>query len=120
MTASTEQVLDRHLKAFGAADLEGVMADYAPNAILFTPGGPVKGTDALRKTFQTMFVEWSKPGAKFDLKQRTVEGDSAYVFWNAETADNTYEGATDSFVVRDGKIVSHFFAGKITPKRKNP
>jgi hypothetical protein len=27
-----------------------------------------------------------------------------------------YEMATDTFVVRDGKIVAQSFAGKITPK----
>jgi hypothetical protein len=37
--------------------------------------------------------------------------------WTAETADNTYEEATDTFVVRNGKIVAQSFAAKITPKR---
>ena len=115
--SSTAEVLDRHMKTFGAADLEGVLADYAPNAVMYTPEGPVKGSDALRKTFQGILAEWSKPGVKFDLKQKTVEGEAAYIYWNAETADHIYEGATDSFVVREGKIVQHFFAGKITPKK---
>jgi hypothetical protein len=30
----------------------------------------------------------------------------AFVLWSAETADNSYEAATDTFVVRDGKIVA--------------
>ena len=34
----------------------------------------------------------------------------------AETADNRYEIGTDTFVVKDGKIVTQTFAGKITPK----
>jgi hypothetical protein len=33
-----------------------------------------------------------------------------------ETTDNVYEIATDTFVVRDGKIVAQSFAGKITLK----
>jgi len=33
-----------------------------------------------------------------------------------ETADNVYEMGTDTFVVRDGKIVAQSLAGKITPK----
>jgi hypothetical protein len=35
------------------------------------------------------------------------------------TADNRYEGAMDAFVVENGKIVAHFFSGKITPKARN-
>jgi hypothetical protein len=32
------------------------------------------------------------------------------------TADNVYEVGTDTFVVRDGKIVTQSFTGKIAPK----
>ena len=117
-TATTAEVLDRHMRTFGAGDLEGVMADYAPTAVMLTPGGPVAGTEALRKNFQAVLAEWSKPGTKFTLKQKAVEGEHAFIAWDAETADNVYEGAMDGFVVRDGKIVAHFFAGKITPKAK--
>ena len=114
--SSTADILARHQKTFGASDLEGVLADYAPDAVMFTPTGPIKGTDALRKTFQTLFAEWGKPGTKFEMKQQTVEGAYAYTFWTAETADNVYEAGTDSFAVANGKIVAHFFSAKITPK----
>ena len=114
----TNEVLDRHMKTFGSQDLAGVMADYAADAVMFTPGGPVKGTDALKAGFVQLFAEWAKPGVKFTLKQRIVEGKNAYIFWDAETADNLYEGAMDAFVVENGKIVAHFFSGKI--RRKPP
>jgi hypothetical protein len=35
---------------------------------------------------------------------------------SAETVDNVYEMGTDTFVVRDGKIVAQSFTGKVTPK----
>ena len=50
------------------------------------------------------------------MKQQFVDGDYAYILWTAETADNVYELATDTFVVRDGKIVAQSFAGKTAPK----
>ena len=34
------EILDHHLKCLGAGDLEGILADYAPDAVLFTPDGP--------------------------------------------------------------------------------
>ena len=40
------------------------------------------------------------------MHQRFADGDHAYIVWTAETADNAYEFATDTFVVRDGKIVA--------------
>ena len=63
-----------------------------------------------------MFAEFGKPGAAFSMKQQSVEGDYAYILWTAETADNVYEVGTDTFVVRDGKIVAQSFAAKIAPK----
>jgi hypothetical protein len=50
------------------------------------------------------------------MKQQLFEGDHGYIWWTGETADNVYELGTDTFVVRDGKIVARSFTGKITPK----
>ncbi len=114
--ASTKDVLDNHLKCFGEANLDGILADYAPDAVLFTPDGPLVGPDAIKPLFEAMFAEFAKPGAAFAMKTESVEGDYAYIVWTAETADNVYELGTDTFVVRNGKIVAQSLAGKITPK----
>ena len=50
------------------------------------------------------------------MKQRLIEGEVAYIVWVAETADNVYELATDTFLVRDGKIAVQSFTAKVTPK----
>jgi len=113
---STKEVIDHHLKAFAEKDLKGVLSDYAPGAVLFTPQGPLRGPDAIRPLFQTMIAEFAKPGAAFSMKQQFSDGDYAYILWTAETADNVYELGTDTFVVQNGKIVAQSFTGKITPK----
>jgi len=94
-TALTKDVLDHHLKCFGTGDLKGILSDYAPDAVLFTPDGPLRGADAIRPLFQAMIAEFGKPGAAFSMKQYFVEGDYAYILWTAETADNVYELGTD-------------------------
>jgi ketosteroid isomerase-like protein len=113
---STKDVLDRHLRNFGERNLDGILADYAPGAVLFTADGPLLGVDAIRPLFRTMIAEFGKPGASFSMKHAAVEGDFAYIRWSAETAENVYELGTDTFVVKDGKIVAQSFTGKITPK----
>lgn len=113
---STKQVLNHHLKCFGEGDLNGILSDYAPGAVLFTPGGPLRGADAMRSLFQGMIAEFGKPGATFRMKDQFIEGDYAYILWTGETADNVYELGTDTFVVKDGQIVAQSFTGKITPK----
>ena len=114
---TTSDVLDQHLKCFSENDLDGVVADYSSDAVLFIPDRPLKGPEAIKPFFQAFFAEFAKPGASFSMRQRYVEGEYAYILWSAETADNSYEAATDTFVVRDGKIVAQSFVAKITPKR---
>jgi ketosteroid isomerase-like protein len=115
--ATTEDVLNNHLKCFGDGDLEGILSDYAPEAVMFTTEGPLEGIQEIKPLFQAMIAEFGKPGASFHMKHRTVEGDFAYILWSAETADNLYEVGTDTFVVRDGKIVAQSFTAKLSPKR---
>jgi len=114
---TTSDVLDQHLKCFSENDLDGVLADYTLDAVLFVPDRPLKGPDAIKPFFQAFFAEFAKPGASFSMHQRYVEGDYAYILWSAETADNSYEAATDTFVVQNGKIVAQSFAARVTPKR---
>jgi ketosteroid isomerase-like protein len=113
---STSEVLDRHLQSFAERDVDGVLADYSSDAVLFAPGGPLKGPEAIKPLFESLISEFAKPGSSFTLQLRSIEGDHAYILWTAETADNWYEFATDTFVVRNGKIVAQSFAAKIKPK----
>ena len=114
--ASTKDVLDNHLKCFSEGDLAGILSDYAPEAVMFTQDGPLRGPEAMKPLFQALIAEFAKPGARFSLKRQSVDGDYAYILWTAETADNVYEVATDTFVVRDGKITAQSFTGKIVAK----
>jgi ketosteroid isomerase-like protein len=114
--ASTKDVLDHHLKAFDQGDLNGILSDYAPDAVFFTKNEALKGVDKIRPLFEALIAEFGKPGATFNVKQQLVEADYAYILWTAETADNVYELATDTFVVREGKIVAQSFTAKIMPR----
>jgi ketosteroid isomerase-like protein len=114
--ASTADVVAHHIKSFGEGDLTGILSDYAPGAVLITPDGSFKGPNAIKPFFQAMIAEFGKPGTAFSMKKQIIEGDYAYAIWTAETADNVYEFATDTLVVRDGKIAAQSFAAKITPK----
>ena len=114
---TTNDVLDHRLKCFGGGDLEGILVDYSPDAVLFMPAGVITGVDAIKPVFQHILSEFAKPGTQFALHQRCVEGDYAYIRWNAETSDNIYDAGTDTFIVRNGRIVAHSFSAKITPKR---
>jgi hypothetical protein len=112
--SSTQEVLDL-LECFG----RGV--GRHPRGLLVDGrhvhgGRPLKGPASIRPLFQAIFSESRKSGASFSMKQRSVDGDYAYILRSAETADNVYEMGTDTFVVRNGQILAHSFAGKIRAK----
>lgn len=115
---TTSEVLDHHITCFGEGDLEGILSDYAASAVLFTPEGPLTGVAEIRPFFERLIAEFGKPGTTFSMQLRSVVTDFAYVLWTAETEDNLYEMATDTLVIRDGKIIAQSFAGKISPNRR--
>lgn len=114
---SISNVLDHHLTAFGNLDMEQILADYTDKSILVTPNGVVRGLAEVKSLFEGFFEEFGKPGTSFELHTKIVEGEMAYIIWSAETADNVYEFATDTFFIEDAKIMRQSFAGKITPKK---
>jgi ketosteroid isomerase-like protein len=111
---SALHVVDRHIASFAAGDLDGILSDYAPEAVVFTPDGVLKSPASIRSLFVDLLAEFGKPGADFRLHSTDVHGDHAYILWAADTADHVYELATDTFFVRDGKIVVQSFAAKKT------
>ena len=113
---STKEVLEHHQEALKQSDINGVMSDYAPGAVLFTKDRILKGSEAIRYLFETFIAEFAKPGTTLNRKQQLVDGDYAYVVWTAETMDNVYEMGTDTFVIRESKIVAQSFTAKVTPK----
>ena len=78
--------------------------------------GPLRGPDAIKPLFETLISEFTKPGSTFEMRQTWIDGDHACIVWDAETADNSYEFATDTFVVKEGKIMAQSFAAKIRRK----
>jgi hypothetical protein len=126
--ASTKEVLDHHLKCFADGDLEGILFDYAPDAVLFTPDGPLKGAEAIRPLFQAMVaefgkrgatVEFGKPGATFSMKQQFIEGDYAYILWSAETVDNVYEMARIPSLFGTARLWRSHSPGRLRPRTEN-
>ena len=121
-TMSTKEVLERHLKCLADGDLAGFLADFSPEIVVFRPlgfagaGGVAKGLTAIGPVFAALFSEFARPGTRFEIRQQAIEGDYAYIVWDAETGDNFYEHGSDTYIIKNGKIVFQSFAGKIVSK----
>ena len=113
---STQDVFEHHLACFAASDLEGTLSDFTEQSVLMTPLGALRGLSELRKFFEAILAEFGAPGTQFKAHQTLVEGECAFIAWDAETSVNKYEGASDTFLVRDGRIAVQTFSAKVTPK----
>jgi hypothetical protein len=113
---TTESVLDHHLNALLAGDVEAILADYGETSVLTTPDATVRGLAALREFFGGVVTDLLQPGSVIEATTRVVDGEHAYIVWHGESEKYRFPFATDTFVVRDGKIVFQSFAGQVEPK----
>ncbi|NNF72487.1 MAG: nuclear transport factor 2 family protein [Rhodobacteraceae bacterium] len=112
-----KEILDRHNAAFGAGDVEAMLADYAEDAVFITPMGVFRGHDEIGTFFEGVLAEFAKPGAMFEVLQTEFDDNVAYFAWRAETADNVYEIGGDTLVIADGKIATQTLTLKAAPKQ---
>lgn len=113
---STADVLNHHLTSFGTGDLEGILSDYTDTSVLILPDVMMTGPDEMKPAFEAFIAEFSQEGAVFNLTHSNVHNNVAYIVWTAETPDNSYQFATDTFVIEDGKIMSQTLTMMVVPK----
>jgi ketosteroid isomerase-like protein len=113
----TAQVLSHHLRALGAGNLDEVLVDYVEDSVLVTPDGSIKGLAGIRAAFEGFLSGLFKPGTyELALDARHVEGEVAYITWHAKCAAADIVHGTDTFIVKDGKILVQTFAAKVEPR----
>ncbi|MFO7826527.1 MAG: nuclear transport factor 2 family protein [Cyclobacterium sp.] len=109
--AQTEAVLDHHWQTFIANDLEGVMEDYTEESILITPNGTYRGLDEIRRNFVNAFTAFPTGQATLTLKESLAVKDIGYILWEADTPEFNLSYATDTFIIRNRKIIRQTYAG---------
>ena len=109
--AKTKEILDHHFEAFKANDLEETMKDYTDESILITPDKTFKGLAEIRENFVFAFSLFPKDSTTITNNKTVVVSDLAYILWVAKTPKFELTYATDSFIIRDGKIIRQTYAG---------
>lgn len=110
-------MLDHHLEAFLAGDLDAVMEDYAQDAVFIARGRCLTGREQVRESFAALLTGPFTPGTyAFTLEDEQVVGEIAFIVWHASCAAVEIPIASDTLVVREGKIVVQTLAAKLEPK----
>lgn len=126
---SAQAVLDHHVKAMTAGDLDAVMADYADNALLVAPHGiapgqtNVAGNDVfsgkanIRKFFAVLTDKAHNPA--FHEMTSTFESrgnDVMLMKWVQFKGKPNEVAGTDTWIIRDGKVIAQIVA--VEPAKK--
>jgi hypothetical protein len=97
-----QEVFRHHAEALGAEDLDGILSDYAQDAVFITPDGVLRGRDGVRQAFTQLLSEI--PGATWEVPTQIYEDDVLLLEWKATSRDGQVGEGIDTFVFRDGLI----------------
>jgi hypothetical protein len=111
--ADMEAVIARHVVTVKAADLEGVMADYADDAILVgppgiagNPQGTFVGKDKVREFFVWLATPEVLPAAQSMVTTNELVGENTVLFlWTQFPGTPQELKGWDIFVFENGKII---------------
>jgi hypothetical protein len=120
---SAQTVLDRHVAAMKAGNLDAVMADYADNTLVIAPHGiapgqtNVAGNDVFsgkanaRKLFAVLTDKDHNPGAKaMTVTYESRGNDVTLMHWVQFKGQPNQVAGTDTWIIRGGKVVAQFVA----------
>jgi ketosteroid isomerase-like protein len=97
-----QEVFGHHADVLIAGDLEGIVSDYADDAVFITPAGPLYGKDGVRQGFTKLLSDL--PSAEWAVPTTIFEGDVLFIEWNAKSEKTQALDGIDTFVFRDGLI----------------
>src|SRR3954454_11717377 len=103
VSRTPQEVFQHHAEVLIAGDLEGIVSDYADDAVFITPAGTLYGKDGVREGFTKLLAD--VPNAEWDVPTQIFEGDVLFIEWSAHAEKTFVEDGIDTFVFRDGEIV---------------
>jgi limonene-1,2-epoxide hydrolase len=116
LQVTAQTTVEHHLEAFRNNDIDEIMKDFTEQSEVWTPEGAIVGLEAISAFFSYAFTLFPKDSTRLDIKQMIVKGNKVYIVWNAESAIINVPIGTDSFEIKDGKILWQSTAIQIIPK----
>ncbi len=102
MARTPQEVFQHHGEVLIAGDIDGIVSDYADDALFITPAGTLHGKDGVREGFVKLLSDL--PDANWELPTQIFEGDVLFLEWRAEAERTKAEDGIDTFVFEDGLI----------------
>src|SRR3954447_22665956 len=99
MARTPQEIFGHHATALIAGDIDGIVEDYADDALFITSQGVLRGKDGVRKGFETLLG--ALPDAALDVPSQIFEDDILLIQWTATSDKVRVRDGVDTFVFRD-------------------
>ena len=99
---SPQEIFAHHADVLIKADIDGIVSDYAEDAVLITAAGIRRGKAGVREGFEELLG--ALPNANFSVPVQQFVDDLLYIEWTATSANSSVADGVDTFVFRDGLI----------------
>lgn len=96
MARTPQEIFAHHAEALIAGDIDGIVADYADDAVFVTPAGVKHGKDGVREGFTALLADL--PNAQWDVPTQIFEDDILFIEWNAVSSATRAMDGVDTFV----------------------
>jgi ketosteroid isomerase-like protein len=107
-SGSTKSVIDSHLQAFSRKSVDGVLRDYTDESVLIVSDGTFRGLSEIRGFFDAMIGALPEGFLEaFKMNRQEFAGELGHIAWEASPWVRL---GTDTFIVKNGKIVMQTFA----------
>ena len=116
--SSTEQsksVIDHHIRAFLANDLEAVVLDYTEESVVITPDTMVVGLEGVKSLFAGLFKAFPSESTTIETDKVVIENELVYLIWHGKSSVVEVPFGTDTFIIENDKIQRQTFSGIINP-----
>jgi ketosteroid isomerase-like protein len=95
-TRTPQEVFQHHAETLIAGDIDGIVSDYADDAVFITPDGTLRGKDGVRQGFEKLLGDL--PNAEWDVPTQIFEGDVLFIEWTATSEKARVTDGIDTFV----------------------
>jgi hypothetical protein len=114
VSTSSRNIIMGHLSNFlNDNNLEAVASDYTDESILIAQNATYTGPEEIKTFFAGLIMHFPKQLSSFELDKMEVKDDLAYIVWHANTPTVDIPYATDTFIIKNGKIHQQTFAGQL-------
>jgi hypothetical protein len=114
-TASGDRVLQNHVDAFLRNDLDALMSDFARDAVLVEPAGIHEGRERIRAFYRGLMRQFPAGASTIALDHKAIHGDLVYFLWHGRSPSLEVKFASDTLLLRGGRIAAQTFAGVLQP-----